>query len=101
MPNLKRYLEIDVLTAARDRISKTFDSFGRVYVSFSGGKDSSVMLHLVMEEAIKRNRKVGVLIVDLEAQYTKTVEHITEMVETYKDHIDLHWYAFRYFFAMP
>jgi len=91
MPNLKRYLEIDVLTAARDRISKTFDSFGRVYVSFSGGKDSSVMLHLVMEEAIKRNRKVGVLIVDLEAQYTKTVEHITEMVETYKDHIDLHW----------
>ena len=43
----KKYLGIDVLTAARQRISKVFDDFPRIYVSFSGGKDSSVMLHLV------------------------------------------------------
>jgi predicted phosphoadenosine phosphosulfate sulfurtransferase len=91
MSNLKRYQEIDVLTASRERIAYTFDNFERVYVSFSGGKDSSVMLHLVMAEAIKRGRIVGVLIVDLEAQYNATITHIEEMVKLYAANIDLHW----------
>lgn len=91
MPSLKRYQEIDVLTATRERISFIFDSFEKIYVSFSGGKDSTVTLHLVMEEAIRRNRIVGVLIIDLEAQYTATIHHIEEIVALYKDHIDLHW----------
>jgi len=88
---IKRYREQNVLEASQERIRTVFDNFGKVYVSFSGGKDSSVMLHLVMAEAIKRRRKVGVLIIDLEAQYKKTITHINEMVELYKDHIDLHW----------
>jgi len=88
---LKKYSDVDVLTASRQRISHIFDNFERVYISFSGGKDSSVMFHLVMEEAIKRNRIVGVLILDLEAQYKATIVHIEEMVELYKANIDLHW----------
>lgn len=90
---IKEYQEYSVLTAARQRVKTTFDKFERVYVSFSGGKDSTVMLHLVMEEAIKRNRTVGVLIIDLEAQYDDTIKHIENMVEMYKDNIDLHWVA--------
>jgi len=89
----KKPLGIDVLTAARDRISWTFDTFQKVYVSFSGGKDSSVMLHLVMEEAIKRDREVGVLFVDLEAQYKLTIEHILECYDLYRDHIAPYWVA--------
>lgn len=91
MPNLKRYNEADVLSAARERIAYTFDNFERVYVSFSGGKDSSVTFHLAVEEAIKRGRKLGVLIVDLEAQYTATIAHIEDMAARYAEHIDLHW----------
>ena len=91
MSTLKRYKDVDVLTAARARVRYSFDHFERVYVSFSGGKDSSVMLHLVMEEAIARGRKVGVLFIDLEAQYRMTIAHIEEMVTTYADHIELHW----------
>lgn len=91
MSTLKRYQEQNVLDAARERIAYAFDSFERLYVSFSGGKDSSVMLHLVMQEAIKRDRVVGVLIIDLEAQYTATVDHLREMVQMYRTHIDLHW----------
>lgn len=87
----KIYLEKNVLEASKERISKTFDAFKKVYISFSGGKDSSVMFHLVMQEAIKRNVKVGVLIIDLEAQYNDTITHIEHMVEMYKDNIDLHW----------
>jgi predicted phosphoadenosine phosphosulfate sulfurtransferase len=93
MPNLKKYLDVDVLTAAKERIKITFDNFERIYVSFSGGKDSTVMLHLVMEEAIKRKRIVGVLIIDLEAQYNHTIAHIEEMIEKYKSNIDLHWFC--------
>lgn len=87
----KIYQEINVLEASRERISKSFDLFEKLYISFSGGKDSSVMFHLVMEEAKKRNRKVGVLIIDLEAQYQDTITHVEHMVEYYKDYIDLHW----------
>lgn len=89
----KKELEISVLEAAKDRISRTFDDFERVYISFSGGKDSSVMTHLVLAEARKRNRVVGLLIIDLEAQYGATISHITEMIETYNDVIDLHWFC--------
>ena len=87
----KVYLEISVLDAARQRISKSFDMFERLYISFSGGKDSSVMFHLVAQEARNRNRKIGVLIIDLEAQYRDTIQHIEEMVLMYEDCIDLHW----------
>ena len=91
MPTLKRYQSANVLDAARERVRFTFDKFERVYVSFSGGKDSGVLLHLVMTEAISRGRKVGVLIIDLEAQYNATIEHLNEMVELYREHIDLWW----------
>lgn len=86
-------LGIDVLTAARERIAWTFDTFARVYVSFSGGKDSTVMLHLAMDEARKRGRRVGLLFVDLEAQYRLTIEHVAECYALYRDLIEPHWIA--------
>jgi predicted phosphoadenosine phosphosulfate sulfurtransferase len=87
----KKYLKLNVLDAARDRISKTFDEVERIYIAFSGGKDSSVMFHLVMEQAIKRNVRVGVMYIDMEAQYSDTIKHTLEMFELYKDNIDPHW----------
>jgi len=89
----KRYLDKSVLTASKERIFNVFDNFERYYISFSGGKDSTVMTHLVMDEAIKRGKKVGLLIIDLEAQYTSTIEHVREIAEMYKDNIDLHWFC--------
>ena len=90
---MKRHLGIDVLEAARMRIAWAFDTFERLYVSFSGGKDSTVMLHLVMEEAIRRGRRVGLLFIDLEGQYTLTVEHVEQCFALYADHIDPCWVA--------
>jgi predicted phosphoadenosine phosphosulfate sulfurtransferase len=86
-------LGIDVLTAARRRIERVFDDFPRIYVSYSAGKDSTVMLALVVGEAAKRGRKVGVLLVDLEAQYSLTIDHALEMLDELKDHIELFWVA--------
>jgi predicted phosphoadenosine phosphosulfate sulfurtransferase len=86
-----RRLNIDVLQAARNRINLILDTVPHPFVSLSGGKDSTVLLHLVMDEAIKRGRRIGVFIVDLEAQYKDTVVNLEQLVEMYKDHIDLHW----------
>lgn len=89
----KRQLGINVLEAARQRIAWTFDTFSRVYLSFSGGKDSGVMFHLVMEEAKRRNQRVGVLFVDWEAQYTLTIDFVRQIFEMYADHIEPYWVA--------
>ena len=89
----KIYIDKSVIASSQKRIEKIFDSFERIYISYSGGKDSTVMTHLVMAEAKKRGVKVGLLIIDLEAQYNETIKHITEMCETYKDNIDLHWFC--------
>lgn len=93
MANGKRPLGIDVLTAARQRIARVFDDFPRIYISFSGGKDSGVMMHLVMEEAMRRNRKVGVLFVDLEGQYRLTIDYVQEMYDLYAPWIEPYWVA--------
>lgn len=87
----KIYFDQNVFDAAIDRIKFTFDNFEKIYLSFSAGKDSTVMLHLVMDEAIKRNRKIGLLIVDLEGQYKLTIEHMTECIKMYKSHLDVYW----------
>jgi predicted phosphoadenosine phosphosulfate sulfurtransferase len=87
----KRLLGMDVLTAARERIAWTFDRFPRVYVSFSAGKDSTVMLHLVADEARKRGRRFGLLLVDLEGQYKTTIEHGLRCFTDYADITDQYW----------
>lgn len=88
---MKNYLDMNVYDAAVARVQWTFDNFERVYVSFSAGKDSTCMLHLVMAEAIKRGRTVGVLLIDLEGQYKKTIEHALKMRDMYKDHSEWFW----------
>lgn len=93
MTPTKRPIGISVLEAAKQRVSWTFDNFERVYLSFSAGKDSTVMLHLVMDEARRRNRKVGVLLVDLEGQYRLTMEHAQACFDMYADLIEPYWCA--------
>lgn len=89
----KKTIGINVLEAAKQRISKIFDDFPKIYVSCSFGKDSTVMLHLVMKEAYKRNRTIGLLFVDLEGQYKLTIEHGINLINMYKDMIEVYWVA--------
>ncbi|CAH2606078.1 putative PAPS reductase/DUF3440 domain-containing protein YbdN (plasmid) [Rhodovastum atsumiense] len=88
----KRYLDIDVLTAAKERIAWTFDRFPeRLYVSFSGGKDSTVLMHLACAEARRRGRRIGLLFIDWEAQMEMTIAHVRHMLAEYADCIEPHW----------
>lgn len=51
------------------------------------------MMHLVMEEAIKRKQKVCVFFLDWECQLTLTIHHIKKMYELYSDYIEPFWIA--------
>jgi len=89
----KRGLGKNVFVAAKERIAYVFDNFPQIYVSYSGGKDSTVMLHLVAEEARKRKRTFGLMFVDLEGQYKLTIEHIHDCFDRYADITEPHWVA--------
>lgn len=77
---MKTYLSINVYEAARERLRFVFDRFERVCVSFSGGKDSTVLLHMALQEARERGRTVDVIFIDWEAQYSATIAHVAEML---------------------
>ena len=86
----KTYLDTDVMTAARERVRRVYRDFPRVYVSFSGGKDSGALLHLAIEAAREAGRlPVDVLVVDLEAQYRATMEFVREMSD--REEVRVHW----------
>jgi predicted phosphoadenosine phosphosulfate sulfurtransferase len=87
----KEPLGINVSDAADERINFAFDSFEKIYVSFSAGKDSTVMLHMVAQEARRRGRKIGMLLVDLEGQYKHTIDHAENMINEYSDVLDVYW----------
>ncbi len=87
----KRYLDCDVLTAAQERIAWTFERFPRVYLSYSAGKDSTVMLHLAARHARMIGRRLGVLLIDLDGQYRCTMEHARAQLDAYADVVDVFW----------
>jgi predicted phosphoadenosine phosphosulfate sulfurtransferase len=76
----KQYLNVDVLTATRNRLKLIFDEFETVAVSFSGGKDSTVLLELACQEAARRGRTIHALFIDLEAQYQATIDQVEAMM---------------------
>ena len=88
---MKTYNNKDVYTAAKERIEYIFDEFEHICISFSGGKDSGTVLNMCIDEARKRKRKIGVLFIDLEAFYKKTIEFVERMLENNKDVLEPYW----------
>jgi predicted phosphoadenosine phosphosulfate sulfurtransferase len=76
MARTSKYGARDVLTATRERISYLFDNYDTIQLSFSGGKDSTALFHLINAEAIKRDRKFYLYFQDQEAEYQGTVDMV-------------------------
>ena len=74
----KKYTNQTVYQATQKRLEYVFNNFEAIEVAFSGGKDSGVLLNLVMD--YKRKHKlsstIGVFHLDYEAQYTATTEYV-------------------------
>lgn len=89
----KVYLKKNVYDAATERIEMIFNEFEKICVSFSGGKDSGVLLNLVLDYMQKNhiNKKIGVLFIDLEGQYQITIDYVKNTFEKNMDLIDPYW----------
>lgn len=63
-----------VLEATQERIALLFDRYEHVCLSFSGGKDSTALFHLIRAEAKRRGRKFLLFFLDQEAEYQSTID---------------------------
>ncbi|WP_165484093.1 phosphoadenosine phosphosulfate reductase domain-containing protein, partial [Clostridioides difficile] len=87
------YQHINVYEALQERLKFIFQEFENIFVSFSGGKDSALLLHLVIDYKRRNNldTKIGVFHQDFEAQYQITTEFVEEIFEKYILDIEPYW----------
>ncbi len=90
---MKNYLDKNVFDASNERIDFIFKNFERVYVSFSGGKDSSVTLNLCIDYVRKNklDRKLGVLVMDNECNFSYSLQFMQEILDKNLDILDIYW----------
>lgn len=91
---MKQYnLLKNVEEAAYERIDFIFKNFKRIYLSFSGGKDSGVMLNLTLKYMRDNNikEKIGVMIMDNEANYQLSMKFMHKIIKANIDLLDVYW----------
>ena len=69
---------MNVYERTQRRLKTVFEAFDNVYVSFSGGKDSGVLLNRGIDY-IRRyglKRRIGVFHMDYEIQYRDTLSYV-------------------------
>ena len=88
------YMPETVDEASKRRISYIFDEFENIIVSISGGKDSTVLCWLALQEARRRGRKIGVFFLDEEVVYQSTIEQVTWLMNLYPENTTRLWFQF-------
>jgi len=83
----------NVYDAAVERIDYLFGEFNKIYLSFSGGKDSGVMLNLVCEYMRANNitKKIGVMLLDNEANFEYSYAFMHKILKENLDILDIYW----------
>jgi predicted phosphoadenosine phosphosulfate sulfurtransferase len=89
----KKVAEANVWEAALDRIRTVWDMADDVIVSFSGGKDSTVLLNaaLAIHKERGETKPLKVLFWDEEAIPMPTIDYVYR--EAVKENIELHWFC--------
>lgn len=82
----------NVYELTQERLKMIFEEFDNIYISFSGGKDSGVLLNLCIDY-IRQNslkRKIGIFHMDYEVQYSMTIDYVNRVLETNRDILDVY-----------
>lgn len=83
----------NVYEATQERLKFIFDNFERIYLSFSGGKDSGVLLNLMIDYMRKNGikRKIGLHVYDNEANYEYSLQFMHSIIRKNLDLLDVFW----------
>lgn len=83
----------NVYQASLERLDFVFKEFENVLISFSGGKDSGVLLNLALEYAKAHNceDQLSVYFVDYEADFEGTFEYVSYVFETLPPKVKRFW----------
>lgn len=89
----KNYIDQNVYDATNKRLEFIFNEFDNVMISFSGGKDSGVLLNLSYEYAKKHNMtdKLALYTMDYEAGYHHSDEYIERVFNSYDEIKRKYW----------
>ena len=88
------YQGINVWQAGQERLKLIFDNFDKVYVSFSGGKDSGVLLNLCIDYMREHNitdKKLGVMVMDNETNFHESLRFMRDIIDSNLDILDPYW----------
>lgn len=87
--------QLNVYEAFQLRMDYIFSEFENIYIAFSGGKDSGVLLHLVMDYMKRKGitKKIGLFHQDMEAQYQLTTDYVTAMYEKFLKRVEPYWFC--------
>lgn len=90
---IRKYMDKNVYDALQDRLKFIFEEFDNIYVSFSGGKDSGLLLNLTLDFQKKYypDKKIGVFHQDFEAQYSVTTEYIEKTFARIQNDVEPYW----------
>ncbi|MBO5198221.1 MAG: DUF3440 domain-containing protein [Lachnospiraceae bacterium] len=90
---IREYTGQNVYDALQDRLRYLFEEFDNIVVSFSGGKDSGLLLNLTLDFQKKYypDKQIGVFHQDFEAQYTVTTEYVERTFERIKNEAEPYW----------
>lgn len=82
----------NVYELAQERLHIIFKEFDNICVSFSGGKDSGVLLNLCIDYIRRNNlkRKLCVYHMDYEIQYSMTIDYVDRILEANKDILEVY-----------
>ena len=80
----------NVYEASLERIDYIFKNFERIYISFSGGKDSGIMLNLTLQYMRENNitEKIGLMVMDNEANFNHSLDFMHRIVRSNLDLLD-------------
>ncbi len=90
---MRRYGSQNVYDALQERLKLIFEEFDNIIVSFSGGKDSGLLLCITLDFRQKYypNKKIAVFHQDFEAQYTVTTEYVERTFERIEGIAEPYW----------
>ena len=83
---------MNVYERTQQRLKTVFELFDDIYVSFSGGKDSGVLLNQCIDYIRRHHlkRRIGVFHMGYEIQYRDTVDYVDRTLAANPDILDVY-----------